>query len=69
MSSSDRRAHARRIGRNVFVGLAVATAVEFVIATTGVPGALPLILIIVLFKASLIVVYFMHIGRLRSKEA
>ena len=60
------RATARRVGRSVFVGLAVATVVEFVIAATRVPGALLLILAIALFKAWLIAVYFMHVGRLRE---
>jgi cytochrome c oxidase subunit IV len=59
-------AKALRIGRNVFVGLAVATAVEFVIAISTVPGALVLILIVALIKAWLIVVYFMHVGQLRG---
>lgn len=65
MSGTD-PAKALRIGRNVFVGLAVATAVEFVIATAGVPGALVLILVVALIKAWLIVVYFMHVGQLRG---
>ncbi|MGD2100937.1 MAG: cytochrome C oxidase subunit IV family protein [Acidimicrobiia bacterium] len=65
MSGTD-PAKALRIGRNVFVGLAVATAVEFVIAISTVPGALVLILIVALIKAWLIVVYFMHVGQLRG---
>lgn len=58
---------AARIGRNVFIGLAVATVVEYVIAISDVPGALGLIVAIALFKAWLIVVYFMHVGKLRRR--
>lgn len=59
---------ATRIGRNVFIGLAVATAVEYVIAVSDVPGALGLIVAIALLKAWLIVVYFMHVGKLRRRS-
>lgn len=54
-----------KVGRNVFIGLAVATVVEYVIAVSDVPGALVLILAIAVVKAWLIVVYFMHVGKLR----
>lgn len=67
MSSMD-HATSRRIGRNVFIGLAVATAVEFILAVAEVPGLLALILLIGFVKAWLIVVYFMHVGRLREAE-
>lgn len=66
MSVTDLTA-SRRTGRNVFAGLTVATAVEFVIATARIPGALGLILAIAFFKAWLIVVYFMHIHQLREE--
>lgn len=56
---------ATKVGRNVFIGLAVATVVEYVIAISDVPGALGLILAIAVFKAWLIVVHFMHVGKLR----
>lgn len=65
MSSAD-QARARAIGRNVFVGLVVATAVEFAIALARVPGLFVLVLAVALVKAWLIVVYFMHIGKLRE---
>jgi heme/copper-type cytochrome/quinol oxidase subunit 4 len=65
MSASD-AAQARKTGRNVFIGLAAATVLEFLIATADVPGALIFILASALFKAWLIVVYFMHIGQLRE---
>lgn len=65
MSASDRE-QTRGIGRNVFIGLAVATAVEYVVATADIPGALMFILVIALAKAWLIVVYFMHVGQLRE---
>jgi heme/copper-type cytochrome/quinol oxidase subunit 4 len=65
MSASD-AVQARKIGRNVFIGLAAATVIEFVIATADVPGALILILASALFKAWLIIVYFMHVGQLRQ---
>jgi hypothetical protein len=50
----------------VFACLAVATAVEFVVAVTQIPGAVLMILVIALTKAWLIAVYFMHIRRLRG---
>lgn len=66
MNSLD-RTRARRIGRNVFVGLVVATVVEFVVAVGQVPGLIGLILVLAVVKAWLIVVYFMHVGRLRGE--
>lgn len=65
MSSVD-QTQARRIGRNVFIGLAVATVVEFVVAVGQVPGLIGLITALAIVKAWLIVVYFMHVGRLRG---
>lgn len=65
MSSVD-QTQARRIGRNVFIGLAVATVVEFVVAVGQVPGLIGLIMALAIVKAWLIVVYFMHVGRLRG---
>jgi caa(3)-type oxidase subunit IV len=55
-----------RRGLWVFACLAVATAVEFVVAVTQIPGAVLMILVIALTKAWLIAVYFMHIRRLRG---
>lgn len=63
MSASPRQA--TRVGRNVFIGLVVATVIEYLVAISDVPGALGAILAIASFKAWLIVVYFMHVGRLR----
>lgn len=65
MSPSDQ---VTRIGRIVLAGLAVATAVEFIIASLRVVGALALILAIAVLKAWLIVIYFMHVGQLRGER-
>lgn len=62
-------AKARRNGRNVFVGLAVATVLEYVVAVSSLPGAVALIVVLALIKAVLIVVYFMHIGQLRREAS
>lgn len=56
---------AAKVGRNVFVGLVVATVLEYLVAVFDVPGALGLIMAIASLKAWLIVVYFMHVGKLR----
>lgn len=57
-----------RIGRRVFVLLAIATVLEFVVAVSGVGGALALLAAIALVKAWLIVDSFMHVRQLRSEE-
>lgn len=53
-------------GRTVFVGLAVLTVAEFVVAVS--MTAVALLLILALAKGWLIVVYFMHIGQLREES-
>ena len=55
----------KRIGWTVFLVLAALTVVEFALALFA-PGLTMLLVIIALAKASLIVVYFMHIGRIFS---
>lgn len=51
-------------GRTVFIGLAVLTITEYVVAVS--LTAVPLLFVLALAKAWLIVVYFMHIGQLRE---
>lgn len=63
-SKSDRI----RIGWLVFVGLAVLTAVEFLIGALVSP-AVTYLTLTALIKAALIVYYFMHINQLAKKEA
>jgi hypothetical protein len=65
-ASQAKRSAAYRVGLMVLLGLAVLTAIEY-----GVGVALPsmvLLLILGLFKAGLIVQYFMHVSRLWSEE-
>lgn len=57
-----------RIGKRVFGLLAIATALEFVVAVTGIVGALALLALIALAKAWLIVDSFMHVRQLRTEE-
>ncbi len=56
------------IGTKVIAVLAALTAIEYVIATSKPVGQIPLILVIVIAKAALILIYFMHVGQLRSGE-
>jgi caa(3)-type oxidase subunit IV len=60
------RGKAIATGRTVFIGLAVLTIAEYVVAVS--TRVVPLILILALAKAWLIVVYFMHIGQLRGES-
>ncbi len=64
-------AGAIRIGWMMFLGLAVLTLVEYVIAVT-LDANLPIVIAIALMKACLIVYYFMHVLRVwrgREEEA
>jgi caa(3)-type oxidase subunit IV len=54
------------IGTKVFLVLAVLTVIEYAIAISKPTGQIVMILIIALVKAGLIVIYFMHIGALRT---
>lgn len=58
------RGKALATGRTVFIGLAVLTVAEYVVAIS--LTAVALLLVLALAKAWLIVVYFMHIGQLRE---
>lgn len=51
------------VGIKVFLVLAILTAIEFIIAISGA-NLNALLVLVALAKASLIMVYFMHIGRL-----
>jgi cytochrome c oxidase subunit IV len=62
-----RRSAAYRLGIFVLIGLAVLTAIEFVLAVT--IQSVVLLLIMALFKAGLILQYFMHLARVWSEEA
>lgn len=55
----------KRIGWTVFLVLAALTIVEFALALFAA-GQTTLLIAVALVKASLIVIYFMHIGRLFS---
>jgi hypothetical protein len=57
-----------RLGWVVFVGLALLTVAEFGIVIWLGSGILPYLAVIVLFKAGLILYYFMHIGQLRLRR-
>ena len=48
----------------VFIALAILTAIEYVLAITGMPVIL--LVILAVFKAGLVLYYFMHIARLFS---
>jgi hypothetical protein len=63
---SAKRKAAYRLGGVVLIGLAVLTIVEFYIGTTWASAVI--LLIIGLFKAGLIVNYYMHLPRLWSEE-
>ena len=65
-TSVAKRSAAYRQGLLVLVGLAVLTIVEYLIGVY-LPSTV-LILIINLFKAGLIVQYYMHVSRLWSEE-
>ena len=58
---------AMRLGLLVFVGLALLTAVEFGIAL--LVNFWQLLLLVSLFKAGLVMVYYMHVGKLFEAEA
>jgi len=53
-------------GVRVFIGLAVLTVVEFILGAQG--AASVFLWIVALLKAGLVLVYFMHIGRLFRTE-
>jgi cytochrome c oxidase subunit 4 len=61
-----RRSAAYRLGIMVFIGLAVLTIIEYTLGVTWASAVL--LLLIGLFKAGLIVQYFMHVSRLWSEE-
>jgi heme/copper-type cytochrome/quinol oxidase subunit 4 len=48
----------------VFIALAILTAIEYVLAITGMPVII--LVVLALLKAALVLNYFMHIGRLFS---
>ena len=56
-----------RQGVMVLVGLAVLTALEYVIAVI-LEGSVSLLFIVVLAKAGLILQYYMHVNRVWSDE-
>jgi hypothetical protein len=62
----SRRSAAYRLGGKVLVGLAVLTAVEYLVAVT--LSSVVILLVIGLLKAGLIVQYFMHVTRVWSEE-
>ncbi len=57
-----------RLGWVVLVGLALLTVAEFGIVIWLGSGVLPYLAVIALFKAGLILYYFMHIGQLRLRR-
>jgi cytochrome c oxidase subunit 4 len=63
---NKKKAAAFRLGLIVLLGLAVLTAVEF--AVSFLDAALIALFIIALFKAGLILEYFMHLSSLWSEE-
>ncbi len=68
MEANSKKQAAFRLIMWVFIGLAVLTAIEFVV--TGLTnGSAALLLIIALAKGGLIVNYFMHIYRLWREES
>jgi hypothetical protein len=62
-----RRSAIYRLGVFVLIGLAVLTAIELAVALT--LHSVVLLLIMALFKAGLILQYFMHVTRVWSEEA
>lgn len=65
-TSSSKRKALRR-GFAVFGGLAVLTAIEYIIAI-GIVANFPLLAIIAILKTGLIAYYFMHIAHLWKGE-
>jgi heme/copper-type cytochrome/quinol oxidase subunit 4 len=63
---NKKKAAAFRLGLIILLGLAVLTAVEF--AVSFLDAALIALFIIALFKAGLILEYFMHLSSLWSEE-
>ncbi len=61
-----KRTSAYRLGAIVLAGLAVLTAVEYVVGVAW--SSVVILLILGLFKAGLIVQYFMHVTRVWSEE-
>jgi hypothetical protein len=61
------RKAAYRQGVFVLIGLAVLTALEFVVATA-LSGSVVLLFVLVLAKAGLILQFYMHVGHLWSEE-
>jgi hypothetical protein len=61
-----KRTAAYRLGALILLGLAVLTLLEFGVAVTWASAVI--LLLIALFKAGLIVNYFMHVSRLWSEE-
>jgi cytochrome c oxidase subunit 4 len=61
------RKGAYRQGIYVFIGLAVLTALEFVIASV-LAGSVVFLFVIALVKAGLIIQYYMHLERVWSEE-
>lgn len=55
-----------RRGVLVFVCLALLTALEYWIAVMGIPAIF--LWVIAILKAALVLVYFMHVGRLFTAE-
>lgn len=64
---NEKKAAAYRMGLLALIGLAVLTAIEFVIAIY--TGSLVLLFLIALVKAAVIIVVFMHITRLWQEES
>jgi predicted lysophospholipase L1 biosynthesis ABC-type transport system permease subunit len=62
------RRAAYRLGNLVFVGLAILTAVEFILATVG-GGSVVLLFLVGLIKAGLIIQYYMHLRSVWGEEA
>jgi cytochrome c oxidase subunit 4 len=63
---NKKKAAAFRLGLIILLGLAVLTAVEY--AVSFLDAALIALFIIALFKAGLILEYFMHLSSLWSEE-
>jgi hypothetical protein len=61
-----RRSAAYRLGFLVLAALAVLTVVEYLVGVTW--SSITLLLVLGLFKAGLIVQYFMHVARVWSEE-
>ncbi|MBI4499050.1 MAG: cytochrome C oxidase subunit IV family protein [Chloroflexi bacterium] len=57
-----------RLGLWVFLGLAVLTVVEYIVAVALPGGTVPYLTVIGLLKAGLILVYFMHVAQLWHQE-